>query len=315
MRSLVGRDLIWLGDFEPHEIRWLVELGLLMKKRYYSGERIIPVLRGRSVALIFEKPSTRTRVSMELAVYQLGGYPVVLRSDEMQLARGEPVKDTARVLSRYVDAIAARVKRHETLEELARHADVPVINMLSDFSHPLQALADVMTMVERFGGVAGLPVAYVGDCGNNVAHSLILAVAALGGFMRLACPREYRPSTRVLKRAEEFASITGARIEVFEEPEEAVKGAKVVYTDVWVSMGQEAEAEERRRKLARYQVNERLMRLAAKDAVFMHCLPARRGEEVTEGVIEGPWSIVWDQAENRLHAQKAVLAALIAGRA
>ncbi len=315
MRSLAGRDLIWLGDFEPHEIRWLVELGLLMKKRYYSGERVIPVLRGRSVALIFEKPSTRTRVSMELAVYQLGGYPVVLRSDEMQLARGEPIRDTARVLSRYVDAIAARVKRHETLEELARYADVPVINMLSDFTHPLQALADAMTIIERFGRIEGLPVAYVGDCGNNVAHSLILAVTALGGVMRLACPREHRPSERILARAEEYAASTGARIEIFEEPEEAVKGAKVVYTDVWVSMGQEAEAEERRRRLSRYQVNERLMRLAARDAVFMHCLPARRGEEVTDEVIEGRWSIVWDQAENRLHAQKAVLAALIAGRA
>ncbi len=314
MRSLVGRDLIWLGDFEPHEIRWLVELGLGLKRRYYAGERVIPVLNGRSVALIFEKPSTRTRVSMELAVYQLGGYPVVLRADEMQLVRGEPIRDTARVLSRYVDAIAARVKRHETLEELAKHADVPVINMLSDFAHPLQALADAMTIIERFGDMRNVIVAYLGDCGNNVAHSLMLVVSALGGSIRMACPREYRPAERVLRRAHEFVESTGASVEVLEEPEEAVRGARVVYTDVWVSMGQEAEAEERREKLKRYQVNARLMKLAARDAVFMHCLPARRGEEVTDEVIEGRWSIVWDKAENRLHAQKAVLAAILAGR-
>lgn len=314
MRSLVGRDLIWLGDFEPHEIRFLVELGLEMKRRFYAGERIIPVLRGRSVALIFEKPSTRTRVSMELAVWQLGGYPVVLRADEMQLARGEPVKDTARVLSRYVDAIAARVKRHESLVELAEYADVPVINMLSDYAHPLQALADAMTIWERFGRVEGIPIAFLGDCGNNVAHSLLLVSTALGARVRLGCPPGYRPDTRVMKRAEEFAALTGADVEVFEDPLEAVRGVKVVYTDVWVSMGQEAEAEKRRRELSRYQVNAELMRHAARDAVFMHCLPARRGEEVTDEVIEGRWSIVWDQAENRLHAQKAVLAAILGGR-
>jgi len=314
LRSLVGRDLIWLGDFEPHEIRFLVELGLEMKRRFYAGERIIPVLRGRSVALIFEKPSTRTRVSMELAVWQLGGYPVVLRADEMQLARGEPVKDTARVLSRYVDAIAARVKRHESLVELAEYADVPVINMLSDYAHPLQALADAMTIWERFGRVEGIPIAFLGDCGNNVAHSLLLVSTALGARVRLGCPPGYRPDTRVMKRAEEFAALTGADVEVFEDPLEAVRGVKVVYTDVWVSMGQEAEAEKRRRELSRYQVNAELMRHAARDAVFMHCLPARRGEEVTDEVIEGRWSIVWDQAENRLHAQKAVLAAILGGR-
>ncbi len=311
----MGRDLIWLGDFEPYEIRFLVELGLEMKRRFYAGERVIPVLRGRSVALIFEKPSTRTRVSMELAVWQLGGYPVVLRFDEMQLARGEPVKDTARVLSRYVDGIAARVKRHETLVELAEYADVPVINMLSDYAHPLQALADAMTIWERFGRVEGVTVAFLGDCGNNVAHSLVLVLAALGAHVRLGCPRSYRPDERVLRRAEEYAAKTGASIEFYEDPFEAVRGVDVVYTDVWVSMGQEAEAERRRRELRRYQVNAELMKHAARHAVFMHCLPARRGEEVTDEVIEGKWSVVWDQAENRLHAQKAVLAAILGGRA
>ncbi len=315
MRGLVGRDLLWLGDFEPHEIRLFVETGLMLKRRFYSGERIIPVLRGKSVALIFEKPSTRTRVSMELAVWQLGGYPVVLQASEMQLARGEPVRDTARVLSRYVDAIAARVKRHSSLEELAEYADVPVINMLSDFSHPLQALADAMTVWERFGRVEGLLVSYVGDCGNNVAHSFLLAFSALGAHVKMGCPREHRPAERVLRRAEEFAEKSGGSVEIVEDPREAVRGAKVVYTDVWVSMGQEAEAEERKRRLRPYQVNTELMKLAARDAVFMHCLPARRGEEVVDEVIEGPWSIVWDQAENRLHAQKAVLALLMVGRA
>nr|WP_244403927.1 ornithine carbamoyltransferase [Pyrolobus fumarii] len=305
--------MLWLGDFEPWEIRRFVEVGLELKRRYYAGERIIPVLRGKSVALIFEKPSTRTRVSMELAVWQLGGYPVVLNANEMQLSRGEPVKDTARVLSRYVDAIAARVKKHETLEEMARYSSVPVINMLSDFSHPLQALADVMTIWERFGRVEGVSVSYVGDCGNNVAHSLLLASVALGAKVRLGCPREYRPDARVLRAAEEMSAKSGGSFEIYDDPAEAVRGADVVYTDVWVSMGQEGEAEVRREKLRPYQVNEELMRLASRNAVFMHCLPARRGEEVTEDVIESPRSIVWEQAENRLHVQKAVLALILGG--
>ncbi len=313
MWSLKGRHLLCLADFKPHEIRAIVETGLELKRRYYAGERVIPVLRGRSVALIFEKPSTRTRVSMELAVHQLGGYPVVLQTSEMQLARGEPVKDTARVLSRYVDAIAARVKRHETLVEMAEYSSVPVINMLSDYSHPLQALADVMTIIERFGDIRNTTIAYVGDCGNNVAHSLLLASVALGAHVRMACPPRYRPDKRVIEAAERFESETGGSFEILTDPREAVRGVDVVYTDVWVSMGQESEAEVRRRELEPYRVTPELMRLASRRAVFMHCLPARRGEEVTEEVIEGPWSIVWDQAENRLHAQKAVLALLIRG--
>ncbi len=305
--------MLCLADFEPHEIRAIVEAGLELKRRYYMGERVIPVLQGRSVALIFEKPSTRTRVSMELAVYQLGGHPIVLHASEMQLARGEPIKDTARVLSRYVDAIAARVKRHESLVEMARYSSVPVINMLSDYSHPLQALADVMTIVERFGDPRNVVIAYVGDCGNNVAQSLLLASVALGATVRMGCPPRYRPDRRILEAAERFESISGGSFEILVDPREAVRGADVVYTDVWVSMGQENEAEVRRRELEPYRVSRGLMKLASKRAVFMHCLPARRGEEIEEEVIEGSWSIVWDQAENRLHVQKAVLALLIRG--
>ncbi len=308
---LKGRDLLSIRDLSREEMELVLDTARVMKTRFYSGERILPVLRGKSVALIFEKPSTRTRVSMEIAVQQLGGYPLYLRRDELQLARGEPIKDTARVLSRYVDAIAARVYSHQSLEELAAYASVPVINMLSDLEHPLQALADVLTIREKKSSIKGVKVVYVGDARNNVAHSLMLAVAKLGGHMVLASPRQLRPREDVLQAALEAAKESGATVELVEDPREAVKGADVVYTDVWVSMGEESQAEEKRKLLQGYQVNTDLMSLAANNAIFMHCLPAHRGEEVTEEVIEGPWSVVWDQAENRLHAQKAVLALIL----
>jgi ornithine carbamoyltransferase len=308
---LRGRDLLSIKDLSREEIELVLDTARIMKTRYYSGERIIPVLKGKTVALIFEKPSTRTRVSMEAAVAQLGGYPLYLRRDELQLARGEPVKDTARVLSRYVDAIAARVYSHKSLEELAAYSSVPVINMLSDLEHPLQALADVLTIKEKKGSVKGVKVVYVGDARNNVAHSLMLAVAKLGGHIVLTSPKELRPREDILQAAIQAANESGGLVELIEDPFEAVKGADVVYTDVWVSMGEEAQAEEKRRLLKNYQVNEKLMSLANNNAIFMHCLPAHRGEEVTEEVIEGPWSVVWDQAENRLHAQKAVLALIL----
>ena len=308
---LKGRDLLSIRDLSREELELVLETAKIMKSRFYSGERIIPVLRGKTVALIFEKPSTRTRVSMEVAVEQLGGYPLYLRRDELQLARGEPIKDTARVLSRYVDAIAARVYSHKSLEELAAYASVPVINMLSDLEHPLQAIADVLTIIEKKGGVKGTKVVYVGDARNNVAHSLMLAVAKLGGHMVLAAPRQLKPREDLLQAAIEAARESGGLVEVVEDPREAVKGADVVYTDVWVSMGEEKQAEEKRRLLQGYQVNTELMSLASNNAIFMHCLPAHRGEEVTDDVIEGPWSVVWDQAENRLHAQKAVLALIL----
>ncbi|GAB6148379.1 ornithine carbamoyltransferase [Stetteria hydrogenophila] len=308
--SLKGRDLLCLTDYAPWEIRAIVEAARMMKERFYAGERVIPVLRGRSVALVFEKHSTRTRVSFEVAAYQLGAQSLYLGWDQLQLARGEPLKDTARVLSRYVDVIVARVRRHWELEELARYADVPVINALSDLSHPVQALSDMLTILERTGRLGGVKIALVGDGGDNVFHSLIVAGAKLGMHVAVATPRQLRPREDILRHAIEWARETGGSVEVTEDPFEAVRGADVVYTDVWVSMGQEDVAEEKRRILRPYQVNERLMDAAGDKAIFMHCLPAVRGEEVTEEVLEGPRSVVWDQAENRLHTQKAILALL-----
>ena len=308
---LSGRDLLSVNDLSPEEVRLVLEEARTLKLRFYAGERIIPVLKGKTIALIFEKPSTRTRVSMEVAALQLGATPLVFNRNELQLGRGEPVKDTARVLSRYVDAIAARVYSHRSLVEMAAYADVPVINMLSDLEHPLQALADALTIIEKKGDPSRLKVVYVGDARNNVAHSLMLVIAKLGGHIVMAAPRQLWPRSEVLEAAKLAAEETGATIELMEDPREAVRGADVVYTDVWVSMGEEAEAEERRRLLRPYQVNAELMQLARRDAIFMHCLPAHRGEEVTEEVLEGRWSVVWDQAENRLHVQKAVLSLLL----
>ena len=310
---LKGRDILSIADLTREEIELVLSKARELKLRLYGGERVIPVLRGYTIALIFEKPSTRTRVSMEVAALQLGATPLVFNRNELQLGRGEPVKDTARVLSRYVDAIGARVYRHSFLEELAAYAEVPVYNLLSDLEHPLQALADVLTIVEKKGSIRGVKVVYIGDARNNVASSLILAVTKLGGHMVVAAPRELWPRREVLSAAEEAVAESGGYIEVVEDPREAVKGADVVYTDVWVSMGEEAEAEKRRELLKPYQVNRKLMMLAKRDAIFMHCLPAHRGEEVTEEVLEGPWSVVWDQAENRLHVQKAVLVLTLAG--
>jgi len=308
---LSGRDLLGIADLTPEEIRLILDTARMLKLRYYSGEKVIPLLDGYTIALIFEKPSTRTRVSMETAAVQLGAHPFVFNRSELQLARGEPVKDTARVLSRYVDAIAARVYSHRTLEELAAYSTVPVINMLSDYEHPLQALADMLTVAEKKGEPSKLKIVYVGDARNNVAHSLILAAVKLGSHIVASAPRQLWPEPRIREMAEKEAEATGATFELVEDPREAVKGADVVYTDVWVSMGEEDYAEEKKKLLRPYQVNVELMTLARSDAIFMHCLPAHRGEEVTDEVIEGPWSVVWDQAENRLHAQKAVLALLL----
>ena len=263
-------------------------------------------LAGRSVALVFEMPSTRTRISFEVGVDELGGHPVVLKGDEMQLSRGESIADTARVLSRYVAAVVIRSGSHDNVAELAEQADVPVVNALTPLHHPCQALADLLTLRERFGTLEGLRVAYVGD-GNNVAHSLTIACALTGAELTIAHPEKHGPDQKIVQLAEKL----GAAPTRTEDPQEAVNGARVVYTDVWASMGQEAEAEERKQKFAPYQVNSELMSLAAEDAIFLHCLPAHRGEEVTAEVIDGPRSRVFDQAENRLHAQKALLYLLL----
>ena len=311
VRDLKGRDMLCLKDYSAEEILLLLDLARHFKERYYAGERMVEVLRGRSIAMIFEKPSTRTRVSLEVAAYQLGALPIMLSASELQLGRGESIPDTARTLSRFVDAIAARVRRHEDLELLAQYATVPVINALSDLSHPLQALADFMTIYEKKGKFKGLKLAFVGDGSDNVLHSLMVVGAKLGVDVYVASPRQLQPRKDILGAAMRDAEVSGAQIRFTESPEEAVDGADIVYTDVWVSMGQEDIAEQKRALLRPYQVNAKLMERASGRAIFMHCLPAHRGEEVTDDVIDGPWSVVWDEAENRLHTEKAVLAALV----
>lgn len=311
MPGFKGRDLIELVDYMPEEVLFFIETGLDFKRRFYSGERVVRVLDGRVIALVFEKPSTRTRVSFEVAARQLGAESIYLGWGELQLARGETLADTARVLSRYVDGVVARVREHWKLVELAKHATVPVINGLSDISHPVQALGDMMTVLEKKGRLRGVKLVFVGDGSDNVLNSLLVAGAKLGLHIVVSSPRQLRPNEELLKHSLQVAEETGATIEFIEDPYEAVRGADIVYTDVWVSMGQEALREERVRLLKPYQVNQRLMEAAGGKALFMHCLPAMRGEEVVDEVIDGPQSIVWDQAENRLHIQKAVLALLI----
>ncbi len=303
------RHLLTIGDLRADELLHLIELALEYKELRRRGVRVTGELSGRSVALIFEKPSTRTRASFSVAVYEMGGLPVTYSWSELQLARGEPVKDTARVLSRYHDAIAARVYRHSDLEEAARYSSVPVINLLSDREHPLQALADYVTILERFGTLSGVKLAFVGDGRNNVFTSLAVAGLKLGVEVRVASPPGYQPSIEELERA--AGEVRGA-VRVYEDPFEAVRGADVVYTDVFVSMGQESEREARLRAFVpRYRVTAELMGEAPAHAVFMHCLPAHRGEEVEEEVLEGPRSVVFEQAENRLHTSKAALRFLL----
>ncbi len=311
MGSLRGRDYLSVLDLSPEELITVLELSKDLKRRLYGGEKVVPVLQGKTLMLIFQKPSTRTRVSFEVAMKQLGGFTVTANWTELQLGRGETVADTARTLSRYVDGIAARVYKHSELVELAQYATVPVINALSDLEHPVQALADFLTIWERRGRVTGVNVAFLGDGADNVAHSLILMAASLGANIRVGTARGYEPSPKILELAEERARRSGASVDVVYSVEEAVRGADVVYTDVWISMGQEAEAERRIRDLSPYRVTPEVMRLAKPDAIFMHCLPAKRGYEVVDEVIDGPWSAVWDQAENRLHTQKALLALLL----
>ncbi len=307
MSKLRGRSILSVADLSVEELELILRVARTFKDMYYAGVRKLNILNGKSIALIFQKPSTRTRVSMEVAVHELGGYPIYLSWSELQLARGEPIKDTARVLSRYVSGIGARVYDHKHLEELAAYSSVPVINLLSNLEHPLQAIADVFTIIEKKGSLNNLKIVFIGDGSSNVAHSLILAVTMLGGKIVVACPKQYRPRNEIIQQAQMYKGV----VEIVEDPYEAVRGADVVYTDVWVSMGEEAIAEIKRKVLRPYQVSEELMKYAKKDAIFMHCLPAVRGEEVTDEVIEGKWSVVWDQAENRLHTAKAVLALVV----
>jgi ornithine carbamoyltransferase len=298
---MAKRDFLAITDFTRDEIQRLFDLAKKMKSRSY---RETP-LSGKTLAMIFAKSSTRTRVSFEVGAYQLGGQALFLSSKDIQIGRGEPIPDTARVLSRYVDGIMIRTFDHSEVVELARHATIPVINGLTDLTHPCQVLADLFTIKEHLGTWEGKRVAWVGD-GNNMANSWLEAAEVLGFELRLACPEGFEPDRAKFERAQKHASVT-----VTEVPEEAVEGAHVVNTDVWASMGQEGEAEARRNAFKGYTVDADLMKLAAPKAIFLHCLPAHRGEEVTADVIDGPQSRVWDEAENRLHVQKALLATLL----
>ena len=289
----------------------ILELATSIKNRTKAGEPYEP-LRGKSLAMIFEKSSTRTRVSFEVGVTQLGGHALFLSPNDLQIGRGETIADTARVLSRYVDGIMYRAYKSENVRELARHATVPVINGLDDKEHPCQIIADLLTLGEHKGKLAGLKLAYVGD-GNNVCNSLLIGCAEVGMHMTAGVPKGYEPDAHLLSEARRIAQDTAARIEVVHDPFEAVRNADVLYTDVWVSMGREKEKEERERLFLPFQVNEKLVRAANPDTVVMHCLPAHRGLEITDEVVDGPHSIVFDQAENRLHAQKAILARFLAG--
>jgi ornithine carbamoyltransferase len=305
--EVTKRDYVNENDWAPAEIEKLLDLAARIKGRP-DDWRI--ALSGRSLAMIFEKSSTRTRVSFEAGMFQLGGLGMFLSSRDLQLGRGEPISDTARVLSRYVDGIMARTYAHSTVEDLARFASIPVINGLSDLLHPCQALADFLTVRERFGTARGFGLCYVGD-GNNVAHSLLLTGAKLGARVSVVTPPGYAPEPRVVDWAHATASETGGSIVVTTSIEEGIAGAHAVYTDVWASMGQEGEAAERAKIFEPYRVTRHVLRMAEPDAIFLHCLPAHRGEEVEADVIDSPASAVFDQAENRLHAQKALLVALL----
>ncbi len=297
------RDFLSIDDLSAEELAGLLDLAAKAKAQPedYAGR-----LRGKSVAMIFEKPSTRTRVSFEIAIAQLGAHPVPLSSTELQLGRGETIEDTGRVLSRYVDAIVLRTFEQERLEVLARAATVPVVNALSDFEHPCQCLADLLTVQERRGGTAGRTLVYLGD-GNNVTHSLLLGCAKASMHIRVATPPGFEPIPQVVHRAEEIAESSGGSVRVLNDPIEACRGADVLYTDVWASMGKESEAEERALVFPAYQIDQRKVELAQPDVMVLHCLPAHRGQEITSEVIDGPHSAVWDQAENRMHTQKALL--------
>jgi ornithine carbamoyltransferase len=301
------RHFIDLRDFSADTLQMMLDHAQAMKQAQRAGAGHEQPLAGKTVAMIFEKPSTRTRVSFEVGIVQLGGTPLVLSAQDLQLGRGETIEDTARVLSRYVDAIMIRCFDHNTVLSLAEHATVPVINALTNRSHPCQLMADLQTMIEYHGPLAGQTVAWLGD-GNNVASSWVEAAALFGFQLRMACPHGYAPPAELLA----WARAKGGNIILTEDVAEAVDQVQSVVTDVWVSMGQEGGSQQQ--DLAAYQVNEEVMKQAAGDAIFMHCLPAKRGLEVSAAVIDGPQSAVFDEAENRLHAQKAILAWCFAGK-
>ena len=301
------RDLISLQDYSTDEILALLDSAGELKP--HRGKRL-DSLNGKSIGLIFQKPSNRTRVSFEVGIWELGGNCIYLGPEEINLGKRESAADVAKTLSRYLHGLVARTHSHQDIIELSKQATVPVINGLSDLYHPCQALADLLTIKEKFRSLKGLTLAYVGD-GNNVCHSLLIACTKVGMNMRVACPQGYNPTDYIVEMARTYGKETGAKITLMHQPKEAVKGAQVIYADVWVSMGQESESQERLKRFQGFQINRALTNEAASDHIFMHCLPAHRGEEVAADVIDGPHSAVFDQAENRLHVQKAILKFLI----
>ncbi|WP_422658553.1 ornithine carbamoyltransferase [Paenibacillus sp. EC2-1] len=304
-----GRDMIELDDYTTEEIQYLLDSAIEIKRKQKNGEVYQP-LKGKTIGLIFEKSSTRTRLSFEAGMFQLGGHALFLSKNDIQLGRGEPISDMAQVMSRYLDGIMIRTFGHDNVINLARYASIPVINGLSDMAHPCQVLADLQTILEHKGKLKGLKMAFVGD-GNNMANSLLIGGAKMGMHVAIASPDGYEPDERIVQLSREIARETGAEITVTQDPEEAVKDADVIYTDVWASMGFEEEQKQREIAFANYQVDEKLEHAAKPDYLFLHCLPAHRGEEVSEGVIDGANSVIFDQAENRLHAQKALMVALM----
>ena len=304
---MADRDFLSVDDVTPDELQELLTYAKRVKEKPAS---VADALQGMQVAQIYEKPSTRTRISFEAAVSTMGGHAIVLRGDELQLGRGETIEDTGRVLSRYVDAVVVRTFGQDRLERLADSATIPVVNALSDFEHPCQCLADLQTIQEKHGDLTGVSLGYIGD-GNNVAHSLMFGGVMLGMEVRVATPPGHEPFPQVVERSSDLAARNGGKLSVTNVVAEAATGADVLYTDVWASMGQEDQADAKRKRFEKYQINSDVVSLASSDAIVMHCLPAHRGEEITADVLDGPRSVVWDQAENRLHSQKALLAWLL----
>jgi ornithine carbamoyltransferase len=303
------KDLLSVHDLSTKEINDILHLAKTLKAQLKNGEEH-HLLKGKTLGMIFQKASTRTRVSFEVGMWQLGGAALFLNANDMQIGRGEPVKDTARVLSRYVDGIMIRTFSHDEVIELAEFATVPVINALTDLMHPCQALTDIFTVLEHKGTLKGLKMVYIGD-GNNMVNSLLQACAKVGMDISIATPKGYEPDAAIVTEALTAAAITGSKIILCEDPLEAAKDADVLYTDVWASMGKEVEQEDRREVFAHYQINQKVMNVAKEDAIVLHCLPAHRGEEITEEVLESKHSVVFDQAENRLHVQKAIMVLLM----
>ena len=305
-RSFSGKSFLSIHDFTTEQIMRVMDLAALLKAEQKAGVPH-PILKGKALGMIFLKPSTRTRISFEVAIWQLGGYGLFLSANDLQLKRGETIADTARVLSRYLDGIMIRTFAHSDVIELAREGSIPIINGLTDLLHPCQVMADLLTGIEKFGDLAGRKLAYIGD-GNNMVHSLMYGGAKVGMHVTCACPAGYEPDPEVVAAARADGAATGARMDIVRDPKEAVRGADILYTDVWASMGQEAEYEKRVRDFKGYQINAELVSMANPDCIVMHCLPAHRGDEITDDAADGRHSVLWDEAENRLHAQKAILA-------